>query len=228
MGVPRKNLRPVGGVPLIAHAVEVAGACPLISRTIVSTEDEGIASVARAYGGDVPFRRPARLATATARVFDVILHAAATLKSLGDGPYDDIVLLEPTCPLRIAADIETCIRTLWSSAADSVITVYRHPQIHPRIMYTIDRDATATLLWNSEDRMLQRQELEPVFIRSGVVYAFRAGLVLKGRDIYGKRTVAVEIPYERSFGIDDAVDLAICESILSRGSRNGVQAAGGR
>ncbi len=213
VGLPRKNVRPLAGVPLIAHAIRIGHACQAIARTIVSTDDEEIAAVAKSYGGDVPFLRPAALATDTACVFDAIRHAVSALEEAGDIPYDDIVLLQPTSPLRLVADVDACLDALWRSGADSAITIYRHPQIHPRVMYAVGADGTAIPVWSHPDRMPRRQELEPVAIRAGVVYAFRASLVRTGTDIYGRRTVAVEIPRERGVGIDDARDFALCEQL---------------
>lgn len=212
VGLPRKNLRRVAGIPLVAHAIGVAKASALIDRAIVSTDDNEIAAVAREYGGEVPFTRPDTLSQSNSKMFDVLLHAVETIERSESLPFDDIVLLQPTSPLRLPADVDTCLEMLWSSKADSVITVYRHPQVHPRLMYTIGPDGIATPIWVGADRMPQRQDLHPVFIRTGLAYAFRRSLLQVGGDIYGRQTVAVEIPFERSFSIDDASDLVLCEA----------------
>lgn len=211
VGLPRKNVRPLAGLPLIAYPIRTARACTMIDRAIVSTDDEEIADVARRLGAEVPFRRPTSLARNSSRMFDVLVHAVEHLEAAGDQPYDDIVLLQPTSPFREVEDVERCLRTLWTSGADSVITVYRHPQVHPRLMYSLAEDGTAVPVCEATDRMPQRQELDPVFIRTGIVYAFRRRLLHAGGDIYGRRTLAVEIPFHRAFSIDDATDFAICE-----------------
>jgi CMP-N,N'-diacetyllegionaminic acid synthase len=227
VGVPRKNLRPVGGTPLVALAIKAAAGSRLVDRVIVSTDDAEIAAVARDVGGQVPFCRPAQLALGTSRMFDVLVHAVETLEGAGEPAYDDIVLLQPTSPFRLPTDVDECLTTLWSTGCDSVITVYRHPQLHPRFMYSLGPGGVAAPLWEAEDRMPQRQDLDPVFIRTGVVYAFRRSLLRRGGDIYGKRTVAVQIPYERSFSIDDPTDLAVCEAFAQRRSLDAAAMATG-
>lgn len=216
VGVPRKNLREVAGMPLVAHAVRAALSSALLSRTIVNTDSDEIAQVARKYGAEIPFMRPPELGLSTTKMFDVLIHAVETLESESEEEYEDVVILQPTSPFRRANDIDNCLRVLWSTSADSVITVYRHPQVHPRLMYTLGPDGTASPIWEGEDRMPQRQDLAPVFIRTGLVYAFKRRLLQLGGDIYGRRTVAVEIPYDRSFNIDDPVDLTICRAFADR------------
>jgi CMP-N-acetylneuraminic acid synthetase len=215
VGLPRKNLRLFRGLPLIAHAILTARECQTVTRTIVTTDDPEIASVARSFGADVPFLRPAALARAESRMFDVLLHAVEWLDRSADQPYDDVLLLQPTSPMRTVEDADDCVRALWRAGADSAITVYRHEQVHPRLMYTLLPDGTATPIWTSRDRMPQRQDLQPVHIRCGVAYAFRRSLLVPGGDIYGRRTVAVQVPYERSVSIDDPADLAVGEAFAA-------------
>src|SRR5262245_25182815 len=105
-GVPRKNVRPLGGKPLLAWTIEAARNAPVIDRLILSSDDAEIIEVARAWGCEVPFVRPPELATDTADSVEVVRHALSTLGE----DYDYVVLLQPTSPLRTGEDIENCVR----------------------------------------------------------------------------------------------------------------------
>ena len=118
VGVPRKNVRQLAGKPLIAWTIERALAAPAIDRVVVSTEDEEIAEVARRHGADVPFVRPAELATSTATGGDVIMHALDNLP-----PYDDVMVLQPTSPLRSVDDIEAIVTSRRAAAAPCAVSV---------------------------------------------------------------------------------------------------------
>lgn len=211
-GLPRKNLLPLAGKPLIVHTLAAAQVSRLLTRWIVSTDDPEIARVAREHGADVPFVRPAYLAEADSRAFDVLRHALDEVERMEGLAYDDVVLLQPTSPFRHGDDIDAALELLWRSGADSVITVYRHPQVHPFIMYRVDAECIATPFVQMEDPMLQRQGLPPIYIRTGLVYAFRRVLLQTGQNLYGHRTAAYVVPRERALCIDEAWDLRTAES----------------
>ena len=117
-GLPGKNILPVGGKPLIAYSIDAARACAAVDRVIVSSDDDAIIAAARACGCDVPFRRPDELATDTAASIDVILHALDQVPG-----YDYVVLLQPTSPLRTAADIDAACERLAGHGAQACVSV---------------------------------------------------------------------------------------------------------
>ena len=118
-GVPGKNLRTVGGKPLIAWTVSAAHRAKTLDRVILSTDDAEIAEVARAYDCDVPFMRPAELATDDAAMLDVVRHAIRSLEET----YDYVVLLQPTSPLRTAGDIDAAVELCHGDQAATCVSV---------------------------------------------------------------------------------------------------------
>ncbi|MEO7096710.1 MAG: acylneuraminate cytidylyltransferase family protein, partial [Polyangiales bacterium] len=121
-GVPRKNIRMLGGKPLIAWTAAAARLSSRLARTVVSTEDDEIAKVAREVGLDVPVMRPVELAQDTTPSLPVVQHMVRALEDMGDR-FDAICLLQPTSPFRRASEIDGCLALLESSGADSVVSV---------------------------------------------------------------------------------------------------------
>ena len=130
-GIPRKNIIPIHGKPLLAYSIEPALKAATLTRVIVSTEDEEIAQVAREWGADVPFMRPSELATDRAKSLPVVQHAIRTLEVEEGQPYDAVVMLQPTTPLRTSEDIDRGVRMLFETGADSVVTVVEVGGHHP-------------------------------------------------------------------------------------------------
>ena len=124
-GIPRKNVRMFAGKPLIAHTIDAAKRAPSVSRIIVSTDDEEIARVSKECGADVPFLRPAELATSTSKVVDAVVHLLEKLKADENYAPAHILLLQPTSPLRTSDDIEKAIKLFFDSEADSLVSVVR-------------------------------------------------------------------------------------------------------
>jgi CMP-N,N'-diacetyllegionaminic acid synthase len=213
-GLPRKNLLPVGGVPLVARVGEVAAACPSIDRTVVSTDDEEIAAVALAAGIDAPFRRPLELSGDRIGDVDVLRHALAATEADDGTLYDVVVMLQPTSPLRTAAQVEAAIAMLVEDELDAVWTVSptdgkAHPVKQLRLtdgLLTYDHpDATS---------VVARQQLAPLWHRNGVAYVLRRACLDQGV-LLGARTggLAIDGPVAN---IDDALDLAWADFLLAR------------
>jgi len=186
--IPKKNIRPLGGRPLIAWSIEAARAVPEIDRIIVSTDDPEISRVAQASGAEV-YVRPGELATDEALVIDTIRHLIEVLNGQGE-PAQIMVLLEPTCPLRSSEDISRCIRQLVEGNLDSVAT-FKHADLNPHRAWRIV-DGKPRSFSDNVDPWQPRQKLPPAFQLNGAVYAFRADRLPQGTNalLYG-RTGAV-------------------------------------
>ena len=117
-GLPGKNIRPLSGLPLIGHSIRAAALVPSLSRCIVSTDDQTIADVARGLGGDVPFLRPAELAEDSTPMAPVLQHALRAVEESGDEPYDALLLVDPTSPVREPAQIDDAVRRLLASDSE--------------------------------------------------------------------------------------------------------------
>lgn len=211
--IPHKNIAPLGGKPLLAWSVETARSVSLISRIIVSTDDEEIAAVARGYGAEV-MTRPADLATDSARVIDALHDLIARLKAAHQEP-DVLVLLEPTCPLRSAADIEDCLVQLEDDAVDSVAT-FKPAELNPWRAWRIE-DGRPQAFVPEADPWRSRQELPLAYQLNGAVYAFKVDRFSPRHEaiLFG-RIAATVMPSERSVDIDGPLDLLLAEVMLQK------------
>lgn len=214
-GVPGKNIRGLGGRPLIAHTIEAA-ATSRLCRTIVSTDDPEIAAVARSHGADVPFRRPVELATDDARAVPVMQHAVAAAEAMGDDAYDVVVMLQPTTPYRRAADIDEALELLDSTGADSVISVTDVGGHHPARMKFLEAGRLIDPPFAESYENQPRQELRPMYIRNGAIYATRRH-VLDAGGFKGDDCVALVMPEWRSVNIDTESDFLLAEFLLAEG-----------
>lgn len=217
-GVPRKNVRPLGGRPLITWSIDVALAARGLARVVVSTDDEEIATVAREAGADVPFRRPAHLASDTASGLENAQHALAAVEELEGVSYDALLLLQPTAPFRTTADIEGALALFEATGADSVISVVDVGGHHPARMKYLDGDRLIDPPFCEERENQNRQELPAMYLRNGAIYLTRAE-VLRAGSFKGSDCRAWIMPVERSVNIDTRDDFELAEWSLARRER---------
>lgn len=210
-GVPRKNLRPVAGVPLVVHAVRSAAGARRLDRWVVSTDDADIAAVARAHGAEV-LERPAKLAEDDTPMAAVALHALDEARARW-GPMDAVAVLQPTSPQRTPADIDAALELLASSGASSVVSVYHVEDLHPARMYRLGEGGLLLPL-DARYEGLPRQALPPVYHRNGVVYACRADHLRRTGGLIGPDARAYVMPRERSLNIDDEFDLRLADLLM--------------
>jgi CMP-N,N'-diacetyllegionaminic acid synthase len=222
-GLPRKNLLPVGGVPLVARVGDVVMACTEIDRAVVSTDDEEIAAAAVDAGLDAPFRRPEALSGDRIGDIDVLQHALAATEQDDGTRYDVIVMLQPTSPLRTAEQVAATLRRLVADDLDAAWTVSpTDGKAHPvKQLRVVD----GLLAFDHPDgaAVIARQQLAPLWHRNGIAYALRRATLESGR-LMGVRTGAVVIDGPVA-NIDDALDLEWAEFLLARARRASAQDA---
>lgn len=208
-GVPGKNIRPLGGKPLLAWSVEAARQSRYIDRLILSSDDAEIIRVAREVGCEVPFVRPAELARDETPGIEPVLHA------LGQVPgYDFVVLLQPTSPFRSAEDIDRCIEACVGGQAPSCVTVTA-PEKSPFWMFTLNRESRLSPLLPEPTGFSRRQDLPEVYALNGAVYVARTAWLLERRSFIGPETAGCIMSKEHSVDIDTEEDFALCEFRLS-------------
>lgn len=207
-GIPRKNIQIVGGQPLIAWTITAAKRSRHLDRTILSSDDAEIISVARQSGCDVPFTRPAELARDETPGVDPVLHALSAIAE----SYDYVVLLQPTSPLRTAQDIDECIVRCLALKAPSCVSV-SEPDKSPYWMYTLDADGRMRPLITA-NAASRRQDLPMVYAVNGAVYVADCKWLEHMRTFVTNETVAYLMPRERSLDIDTDLDLRYCELLL--------------
>lgn len=202
-GLPRKNLLPFRGAPLIAWTIRAAQGAPSIDRLILSSDDPEIIETARSLGCEAPFRRAPELAGDTAASVDVVLDAADRVPG-----HDIVVLLQPTSPLRVAGDIEATLALMAETGAPSAVSVSEAP-CHPWLIFR--RDAGGRLspfVETPAGISLRRQDLPAAYRINGAVYAADLAWLRAGRAMCrAGETVAHQMPVERSADIDTLEDL---------------------
>lgn len=209
-GLPAKNIAPVGGRPLLAWTADAAHGSRYLDRTVLSTDDEAIAAAGEGCGLEVPFRRPIALASDTAATIDVVVHALDILPG-----YDLLVLLQPTSPLRTAADIDAVIERLVATGAPSCVSVVSVEQ-SPYWMVRIADNWQIGPLLELPVGVTRRQELPPIYALNGAVYVARVDWLRRERRFVGDGTVAVVMPFERSVDIDTTADLERLEQLINK------------
>lgn len=218
-GVPGKNLKLLVGKPLLAYTIDAARNCAGLDRVILSTEDESIAAAGRSMGCEVPFIRPAEFSRDDTPHLPVIQHAAAWMRDHAHYAFDAVMILQPTSPLRTAADIAAAVALLESSGADSVLSVSEVPaHNHPSRTLRLNASDEAVLFATGEpvrNRINRRQDLQPAWMMNGAIYACRTNLLFGSEpSLYGDRVVAYRMPHDRSISIDDMDDWAAAERLI--------------
>lgn len=210
-GLPGKNTRLLCGKPLIAWTIEKALRSSLLDVVVVSTDGADIADIARAAGAQVPFLRPAELATDTASTYDVIRHV---LKHHSPRDFDYTVLLEPTSPLREDDDIDRVLLSLDESSQDfdSIVTlgqVHEHPSIMKRLQDKAVRPYVENLAMAG-----RRQDADAAYFPYGVAYAAKTAVLLEENTFYTKRCMGFPIQRYQNYEIDDLQDFLCVEAVM--------------
>jgi N-acylneuraminate cytidylyltransferase len=207
-GLARKNLRRVGGRSLIERAIDCGRAAKCVDRVVVSTDDAEIMQAAVLAGGDLPFVRPPHLADDAARSVDVVRHALATLPE----PYDLVVLLQPTSPLRSAADVDAAVALCLQRQAPACVSVVQAGK--PLAwMFELGSGQTLRPLLPDMAATSRRQDLPASYAINGAVYVARCDWILTHESFIGPETVAYVMPAERSIDIDCELDLVLAEVV---------------
>ena len=216
-GVPRKNIRDLCGSPLISYTIEAAlAARPLLHSVVVTTDDLAIAEVARTCGAEVPFLRPANLATDEARSLPVVQHAVEFMESRDSVRFDWICLLQPTAPLRLAGDVVAAIDIANGDAGvcDSVISVNRVFATHPALMKRIENNCLVSFSI-PEREGTRRQDYAPsAYIRNGAIYLTRRDVVMNENSIWGSVIRPYIMPEERSVNVDSELDFKLVSLLM--------------
>lgn len=215
-GLPRKNILPLCGKPLLAHAVEAAHGSRHIRRVCVSTDDAEIAAVARQYGAEVPFLRPAEFSGDTSPEALAWLHALDAIERLGGRKVDVFVSVPATAPLRTSADVDAVIEALLASDADVAVTVSESRRNPYFSMVNIHADGIARVVMGPDKAVLRRQDAPVCYDLVPSAYAARPEFVRRGVSVLQARLKAVPIPADRAVDIDDELDLQIAELLLAR------------
>lgn len=217
-GLPRKNLLPLAGKPLIVHSIDIALALPRVRKIVVSTDDAEIADIARKAGAMVPFMRPAELASDTAPEWLAWQHAIKALRGAGE-KIDVFLSLPATAPLRTPEDVNICLDTFFNSKSDAVITV-REAERNPYFnMVRQEPDGSVRLA--IEGRFHRRQDAPVLYDMTTVAYVANADFILNAERLFDGKVSAVQIPRERALDIDTEMDMLIGSALIGSVSSAG-------
>lgn len=206
--IKNKNIRNFLSRPLISYTIEQAKACSLINRVIVDTDSPEIAAVAKRYGAEAPYLRPARLASDKAQVVFSLLYLLDKLKKSENYVPDYIILLQTTSPLREMSDIYDCWKMTQATGATTVLTV---SPTHPKL-YHLSRQNDMILVNGSEAKSNNTQTWPAAYLMNGcLVYILKTKAILKEKRIITKKTKAVISPKWRSVDLDSPEEWAMAE-----------------
>lgn len=215
-GILNKNLKELGGVPLVGWPIRAAVKSKKISEVVVSSDGSQIIEVAKNYGAKHYFDRPPELSEDTSLVVDAIKHAILELRKLGK-VYDYVALLQPTSPFLKTSDIDRAVDLLLEKGGDTLVTVYRNHHFHPNLIYRKNEEGFIEKKFKEQSDMVRRQELEPLYLRAGNLYIFSVEHILETGTLYGEKIVPYEINDRQVLDIDSEKDLWLGEMMLKSG-----------
>ncbi|MEP5731166.1 MAG: acylneuraminate cytidylyltransferase family protein [Sulfitobacter sp.] len=217
-GLPDKNIRPLLGHPLLAWPVTTAQYLKHADRVILSTDSQSYADIGRAYGAEVPFLRPAELASDTTPSMDFILNLLDTLETQGD-TFEYLVLLEPTSPMTTATDVDAALETLDAQRGQgmhSAIGISAMETQHPSFAVRLN-DATGQISphqGGSFDTLPRRQDLDPVYALDGSFYISTVDALRRTRSFCHDATIGIPTDRFQALEIDDLVDFLCVEAVM--------------
>jgi len=220
--IPSKNIRLFSGKPLLVHSIETALVCSSIDRTVVSTDSEQIAEIAKEAGSEVPFLRPSEYAQDSTPDFPVFIHCLEWLKSNQDYEPDIIVHLRPTSPLRTLGMVEKAIQLLIDNPSADSIRCVCVPSQSPFKMWTIDQGGFLSPLvktdipeqWNQP-----RQILPKVYWQNGYVDVIRKETLIERHSMTGDRILPMIVSDTHILDIDSLLTFEQAENIFQRNRR---------
>jgi len=214
-GLPGKNLRPLGGKPLVVHTIEAALGCDALDRTVLSSEDAAILAVGREAGCPAPFVRPAELAGDRSSTVDVALHAVDWLARHEGFATDVVVMLPATAPLRRAEHIRGALDVLRDDPAAEAVVAVTAPDYPPYWMLSIE-NGRLTWLFPEGARVDHRQDLPATYRPNGSIYAIRVPALRAQRSFYPRATAPYVMPREVSVNIDSELDFLAASHLVQR------------
>lgn len=214
-GLPGKNIRPLQGIPLVAWPIKAALDSCYIDRVIVTTDDEQIAEIARNYGAEAPFIRPAHLALDTSPSSQAILHALDVCTER-DAEYAYIVVLEPTSPLTESNDIDRALECLVAKNGLSIVGVSKVEAANPIYCATIDASHFLKPYHREFfSQPVRRQDADELYFFDGSLYISDVQHYRKTATFYHESTLPYIVPAWKSLEIDTLLDFLMVETVLN-------------
>ncbi len=211
-GLPGKNIRDLAGKPLIAHTIAEAGKSRYLNRVLVSTDDPEIAGVSEVYGAEVPFLRPAALASDTSPSIDAILYTVQRLKESEGYSPDYVCLLQCTAPMKTARHIDEAIERLIATKMDGIVSVCE-AEVHPCWTQVFKGDKLESFI-KQEGLVLRRQDLPEVYRFNGAIWVVRTTSLLQEKSMIVKNETGYIMSVDDSVDIDTERDFRYAEMLI--------------
>ena len=219
-GVPGKNIKEICGKPLIAWTIEAAKKAKGIDRVIVTTDDEAIANVAREYGAEVPFMRPAELSSDTASAIDVYLHATEFVMNETGEKIEKFMVLLPTVPLRNETHIEEALAQFEADGATTLIS-FAEAEVPASWYHKLDENGRVhNAGFGQGITMTNRQNNETYIVPNGAIYILDYDLLKTKRTYYCDNTGAYIMKPEDSIDIDYPIDFEFAKCLMQKRFEN--------
>lgn len=209
-GIKNKNITDLCGKPLISYTIEAGKQSSYIDDVVVTTDSQAIATVAKQYGANVPFLRPAELASDTSKSIDAVLHAIRTLSDMGND-FDLLILLQPTSPLRTASDIDHAIETFFKQKAESLVSVSPVSDSPVLIRQIADNGQLSKIL--SCNSTVRRQDMKPFYVVNGSIYINYVSDITESTS-FNDNLYGYIMNADHSVDIDEPNDLLYAELIM--------------
>lgn len=220
-GVPRKNIKKIGELPLIAYKINAAKKVGMDKRIIVSTDDDEIAEVALSYGAEVPFIRPQELSTDTASSVDVVEHALKWVLENDDKVYDYVCLLEPSSPFATSNDLEKALELIISRDADTLLGM-KEVEVSSKYIHQLDSNGGLSKFFDVIQNMksVRRQDQEKEYTMNGCMYIAKIDYFLKNKSFHSEKSLPYIMPPEKSIEIDSMSDYMYACFLVKEGFIN--------
>lgn len=216
--MPNKNIKLLGGRPLISYVLSLANSCNLIDKVIVSTDSSKIRGVVEKMGFCAPFLRPSSLATDSARTIDVLVHALKEFEKIQKCRYEIIILLQPTTPFTSKHSLQNAIKKIKKSRYNSIISLVDAGLRGPSFIYKVNRNKATCL---DRKTYTSRHSLPRYYLQTGNIYICRRKLLINKQIIIDKKNTGfVVIPEHENWNIDTLRDWEIAKSILKENKKN--------
>lgn len=211
-GVPRKNIKDLNGIPLIAYTIKAAIKSRKVSRVVVSTDDVEIAEVSRSYDAEVPYLRPSELASDTATTIDAVLHMLNTLKDKEGYIPDYVLLLQCTSPLRGVKHIDEAIEKILNTDLDALVSVCE-AEVNPYWANVFDGDKLKYFIEEGKS-ITRRQDLPEVYRFNGAIYLIKTEVLYREKTFEPENLTGYIMDEYSSVDIDTELDFKIAEVIM--------------
>jgi CMP-N-acetylneuraminic acid synthetase len=215
-GVPGKNIKLLSGKPLIEYTTEVALQSKLLTKVVVSSDDDKIIEVAKNTGVEVPFKRPSNLSKDATPTLPVIKHALAYYKNIGE-EFDAICLLQVTSPFRTVDFLDNALQKFINEGADSLISVQKVPhEYNPHWTFELNEEGNLKIATGEDIIISRRQELPIAYHRDGSIYITKTNVIEKQNSLYGKSIAYIESDKDLYVNIDTMEDWRKAELVLKK------------